>query len=139
MRELIVQHKELWLWLGSLSIFVFVASLVIIPIVIVRMGEDYFLSDRRREATLAARHPALRWTGFFVKNALAVVLIVAGLAMVLLPGQGLLTIIIGLMLANFPGKRSLELWLLRRWGVLRTINKLRNRYGRPPLRLPTGQ
>jgi hypothetical protein len=49
------------------------------------------------------------------------------------PGQGLLTILIGVMLLDFPGKRRLERWLLRRRGVLAAINKVRARYGRPPL------
>ena len=35
-------------------------------------------------------------------------LILGGILMLVLPGQGLFTIIIGLMLSNYPGKYSIE-------------------------------
>jgi len=51
------------------------------------------------------------------------------------PGQGILTILIGVMLLNFPGKRRLERWLVSRPRVLPVINGLRARFGKPPLLL----
>jgi hypothetical protein len=50
-----------------------------------------------------------------------------------IPGQGLLTVLIGLMLVDFPGKLRLERWLIGLPRVLQTVNRLRQRYGRPPL------
>jgi hypothetical protein len=70
------------------------------------------------------------------KNLLGAVLIVAGLLMLVVPGQGLLTIAVGLALTDFPGKFRLERWIVKRPSVWRTINWLRRRAGREPLERP---
>ena len=54
-------------------------------------------------------------------------------AMLVLPGQGILTIIIGIMFINFPGKYRLERWVVLRGPVLTIINRLRHRAGHAPL------
>jgi hypothetical protein len=130
------EHKEFLVWLSVLSAVTFVGSLILIPILCVRMGEDYFMPHRDKDETLAGRHPMLRWTGLIVKNILGVLVFAAGVAMLFLPGQGLLTMIIGIMMLNFPGKRALELRLIRLPGILRAINHLRARSGHGPLQLP---
>jgi hypothetical protein len=68
-----------------------------------------------------------------------VIFILGGLAMLVLPGQGLLTIVIGVSLLDFPGKRVLERRLLSRPMVLQAINRLRQRFGRPPLRFENSE
>jgi hypothetical protein len=45
----------------------------------------------------------------------------------------LLTLLVGVFLLDFPGKYAFEKWLVGRPGVLRMINWLRRRRGRPPL------
>jgi hypothetical protein len=71
--------------------------------------------------------------GRVLKNLLGLVLVLAGIAMMLLPGQGLLTVFVGLLLLEFPGKHRLERRLIG-WGpIYRAINRLRRRAGRPPL------
>ena len=55
-----------------------------------------------------------------------------GLILLVLPGQGLLTILIGLLLLDFPGKRAVELKLVRRPGIAAFLNRMRARHGRPP-------
>ena len=132
----LLQNKELLVWLGIFSAVTFVGSLLLIPVLCVRMGEDYFMPHRDKEETLAGRHPFIRWAGLILKNIIGVLLIAAGIAMLFLPGQGLLTIIMGIMMLNFPGKRSFELRLIRLPGVLRAINALRARAKHPPLQLP---
>lgn len=129
-------HKEILVWLGVLSAVTFVGSLILIPILCVRMGEDYFMPQRDQDVTLAGRHPVIRWTGLILKNIIGMLLVLAGLAMLFLPGQGVLTIVIGIMMLNFPGKRRLELWMIRLPGVLRVINGLRARAKHAPLQLP---
>jgi Putative transmembrane protein (PGPGW) len=132
----LLHHREVLTWLGIVSAVTFVGSLLMIPFLVVRMGEDYFMPHRDHEETLAGHHPAIRWTGLVVKNVVGVLLVLVGIAMLVLPGQGLLTIVLGIMMLNFPGKRALELRLIRFPGVLRAINHLRARNQRPPLRLP---
>ena len=71
--------------------------------------------------------------GVISKNALGSLFIVAGLAMLVLPGQGIITTVVGLLLIDFPGKFGLERWLARRRPLMRWINWIRSRSGRPPL------
>ena len=71
-----------------------------------------------------------------LKNTGGVLLGVAGAAMIVLPGQGLLTLFVAFTLLDFPGKRRLELWLVRRPVVHRLLDWIRRRAGRAPLRLP---
>jgi hypothetical protein len=71
------------------------------------------------------------------KNLAGVVLVLLGLIMALpgVPGQGLLTALIGLTLLSFPGKRRVERRFVRIPALLRAINRLRARFARPPLEL----
>ena len=72
-----------------------------------------------------------------MKNLFGVFLVALGIVLSLpgVPGQGVLTILMGAMLLDFPGKRRVERWLLRRRGVFTSINRLRARFGRRPLEL----
>jgi hypothetical protein len=81
-------------------------------------------------------HPVVRGVLLAFKNLLGVVLVLAGAAMLVGPGQGVLTIFIGVMLLDFPGRRRLELALLSRPAVIAGINRVRARFGRPPMQLP---
>jgi hypothetical protein len=56
--------------------------------------------------------------------------------MLVLPGQGLLAILVGVMLANFPGKYALERRIISRPAVARGVNRIREMAGRPPFELP---
>jgi hypothetical protein len=69
---------------------------------------------------------------------LGVILLLLGLvlSLPLVPGPGFVLILLGVSLMDFPGKRRLELWILRTPSVLHPINRLRVRLGRPPLRVP---
>jgi hypothetical protein len=68
-----------------------------------------------------------------VKNLMGYVLIAAGIAMLVLPGQGMVTMLLGIILVDLPGKYRLERWLVARGPVFRSINWLRRRAGRDPL------
>jgi hypothetical protein len=137
MTTFLQSHKEILFWLSIASVITFVGSLLLIPFLVVRMGADYFMPHRDERRTLAGRHPVIRWTGLVLKNVIGALLTVAGIAMLVLPGQGLLTMVMGIMMLDFPGKRAFERRLVRLPGVLRTINHLRARAQREPLQLPT--
>src|SRR5262245_3948491 len=102
--------------------------------VLLKLPSDYF-RGLHPPPFMAGRHPALRWVGLLLKNLSGVVLIGLGLILLLpgIPGQGLLVVLLGTMLLNFPGKRRLEQKLVGRPAVLRKLNWLRGRFGRPPL------
>jgi hypothetical protein len=115
----------LLLFLGT-----FLGSLAVVGILLVKLPADYFNRDHHHDGP---GHPVLYWTVLVLKNLIGVVLVVMGFLMLFLPGQGVLTILIGVMLLNFPGKRRLQRKLVSRPGVLKTINKLRSRFGQAPL------
>ena len=117
-----------------LFLVTFTISLVIVSFILVRIPPDYFHKDRPRNLW-SDRHPAVRFLGVFAKNLLGILLVVLGILMSIpgVPGQGILTILLGLMLLDFPGKRNLEYKLVSRPQVLKTINKLRHRFGKPSL------
>ena len=119
--------------IAAVSALIFAGSILLVPWLVVRIPEDYFATARRPKTLFADEHPLLRWTGLILKNFLGVVLMLAGIAMLLLPGQGLLTIAIGLLLLDFPGKHNLERQIVRMSPVLKSINWLRRRAKVPPL------
>jgi hypothetical protein len=114
------------------------ASLAMVTVVLIKLPHTYFREDHA--SALVERHPTLRWVGLMAKNALGVLLILLGLVLSLpgIPGQGILTILIGVMLLNFPGKRRLERKLVARPSVLSAINGLRAHFGKPPLLVDDG-
>jgi amino acid transporter len=119
---------------GLLFVVTFAISLAIVSFIMVSIPFDYFRKDRPRKLW-SDRHPAVRFLGVFVKNLLGVVLVVLGIVMSIpgVPGQGILTILLGIMLLDFPGKRDLEHKLVSRPTVLNAINKLRHRFGKDRL------
>lgn len=120
----------------ALGLFVvsLAASLLVLGVILVRLPTTYFLDHHRRDLWID-HHPCIRWTGILVKNSLGVAIVLLGLLLSVpgVPGQGLLTILLGLILLDFPGKRRLERAILSRPGILKRINRLRYRYGRLPL------
>ena len=110
-------------------------SLAAVTAVLVSLPPDYFRDDA--PAASWPRSPVLRGLWKVAKNVLGLALVGLGLLLSLpgIPGQGILTILIGLILLDFPGKRSLERRLVTRPAVLRAINRLRARFNRPPMDL----
>jgi hypothetical protein len=119
-----------------ISVVTFVGSIMVVTFVLVKLPANYFHSSHDREF-LNDRHPVLRLVGIFLKNLLGLVLVGFGIVMSLpgVPGQGVLTILLGIMLLDFPGKRELEVKLVSRPRVFHAINRLRARFSRPPLLL----
>ena len=132
-------HQTLMGWLAGISAVAFVSTLLAIPVIVVRMPADYFLGGEPSPERRRSEHPVVRLILVGARNVVGVVLILLGLvlSLPLVPGQGILTILIGLSLVSFPGKRKLELRLARQRPVLGAINWMRARAKQPALRLPT--
>lgn len=124
-----------WLFAASLALIVFTPFGV--AWAVIRLPADYFTENRHRPLESWQQHRVLRPVLLVVKNLLGVVLLIAGLLMLLVPGQGLLTIAVALILLDFPGKFRLERWLASRRAVWRSLNWLRKRARRKPLEKPT--
>jgi len=108
--------------------------LIAIPWLIVRLPADYF-DVRVPRAFLKHGHVALRWTFVVVQNIVGFILVLAGVAMLVLPGQGVLTILVGVSLMDFPGKRKLEARLIGQRMIFSGVNRLRARFGKPPFEI----
>jgi hypothetical protein len=131
-------HEAVLGWLFAASAGMFVGSLIAVPWLIVRIPADYFVHRRHLVDRWLPQHPLLRIAVLALKNLCGAVLVLAGVAMLVLPGQGILTILVGLMCLDFPGKFALELWLVRRRPVVGAINWMRAKVHRPPLQIPPG-
>ena len=124
-------HPEVLRWMALASVVTFVASLVLLPLVVARLPSDYFALTRRR--VHCERGPGLFTLALLAaRNLLGLVLLLSGIAMLVLPGQGILTILVGLSLLSFPGKRRLQAAIVRRESVRTALGWLRRRAGRPP-------
>lgn len=128
-----------WVWwtIVGISVFVFIISLAILRIALIRMSPDYFTRERKTaDDAFRKKRPVVWLVGLVLKNVLGFVLLLAGLIMLATPGQGLLTILMGIALMNFPGKRRLEVALIRRPSIYKSINWVRKRNGKPPIEIP---
>lgn len=136
-----VQHlldlaAEYAVWLVAGSLLTLVIGIVIGPWLILRLPADYFTYRRRRAMRATRQHPAIYLLLTTAKNLIGGVLVVAGLCLFFLPGQGIVTLLAGLIVMNYPGKFHLERWLVSRPHVLPALNWLRRRYGRDLLQEP---
>jgi len=120
-------------WLVVASTISLVAGILLLPVFITRIPVDYFSHPHRHYLSASSRHPLMRILITGLKNLLGIVFVVAGLLMLLLPGQGLLMLLIGLVIMNYPGKYALERWLVQRPYVFSGVNWLRIKYNHPPL------
>jgi hypothetical protein len=129
-----IQNNQavLW-WLGALSITMFIGTLIAVPWLVTRIPDDYYLQDGRKKPPMFYDRKVLRIIYLIVKNAIGYIFIGAGIVMLVLPGQGVLTMLVGTILINFPGKQGFVRWLVSRHSVLRSVNWLRRRAGRRPL------
>lgn len=129
-----LQENEVLLTVIVLAVSV--GGLLFVPWLVARIPADYFATLEPPPGPWSRAHPVLRVVLVVAKNLLGAVLLVAGILMLFLPGQGILTMLVAVMLLDFPGKRRLELWLVRRRGLVRGIDWIRERGGRDALRLP---
>jgi hypothetical protein len=118
--------------LTALSVVFFVGSLIAIPFILVRLPTDFF-DTRVPRRWMENHHPVLRLLGHLVKNVVGAIFLFAGFLMLFLPGQGILTMLIGVTMLDFPGKRRMEAKMIGQPAVLSTINNMRQKFGKPPL------
>lgn len=134
-----------WLWslwegmtLGRVLVGggIFVASLLlsalIVAVVIVKIPANYFSSHYQQDFLPNASW-LTRWGAVIAKNVVGAILVLAGIVMLIGPGQGVLTILIGLIMMDIPGKRPIEARIIKRPAILAAANGLRERFGKEPL------
>lgn len=128
-----------WNWpdviIGLITfLLTFLGTIAVAAFVLVRLPSDYFDPGVARPFMLDWPRP-VRWGGLFIKNALGVLIIAIGAVLALpgMPGQGVVMMLLGLMLLDIPGKRAIMHRVVRIPRIIAPINKLRARYGKPPL------
>jgi hypothetical protein len=127
-----IPNDAIW-WIAIASACMLLVGLVAVPWAVVRIPADYFAHPQRPDADARRRYPWLRWIWLILKNLLGIGFLFFGALMLVLPGQGILTILIGITLLDFPGKFRLQRWVVTRRGVLDSINWVRKRRGKDPL------
>ena len=117
------------------SIGSLILSGVLVSLVFLHLPTDHYSRSRPLPSGGASAGLAsLLASGavFVARNVFGWLFVAAGIAMLVLPGQGLLSILAGLVLVDFPGKRRFERRLLANHVVRDAMNWLRRRAGRPP-------
>ena len=136
--EPIVPNEAFLWWLGIGSVVMFVGTLIAIPLILVRLPAHFF-DERVARSWMKGHHPVLRVLGHLAKNLVGAIFVLAGVAMLVLPGQGILTMLIGLSFLDFPGKRRMEAKLVGQPTVFKAVNGIREKFGKPPFTLPPDQ
>jgi hypothetical protein len=108
------------------SVVMMVGTLAAVPSIVRRMPADIFVRPPPRRS--------LRWR--IARNVLGFALLAAGIAMLVLPGQGVLTMLVGLAIVDLPFRRRVLLGLLKRRAVRQGLQRLREKVGAPPLVFP---
>ena len=118
-------------WLAAISIALTLMGIVAVLIVSLRLPADYFI-HKPKPATTKKSWKVLRWI-------IGIALFILGLLMSLplIPGPGIIIMLLALSIVDFPGKRRFETWLLRIPGILKGINALRRYFHKPMLKLPS--
>jgi hypothetical protein len=128
--------KETLIWVSTFSGVGLVAAAIVIPWLIVRMPEDFF-SHPQRYNWLGRKPASVRIPIRILKNLLAIALVIVGIVLFLTPASGLFPILLGVVLADVPGKLKLQRWILCRKTVRKSMNWLRGKFHRRPVQMPS--
>ena len=131
--EFLSDYKIYLVWLGTLSFIIFIFSLLTIKWLVALIPSDYFIKKNNSE--FRSNYPIFWLVSIIIKNLVGYTLIFGGILMLVLPGQGLFTIFVGLMLSNYPGKFYIERKFIAIPSVLRAINWLRKKSNTPPIKM----
>ena len=124
---------DIFFVLGISSIAILIISALSIGYFIKKIQHDYFLNDKRGIPDYKNKNPVFWVITLALKNIIGYCLIMGGILMLVLPGQGLLTILVGLMLSDYPGKFKLEKRIIKTNLILKTINWYRIKSNIPPI------
>lgn len=135
-QQWIQAHENLVWWIAVSSLIMFLGTLVVLIAVIVTLPSEHFARNDKQHPTIPVDNRVLLICYKIFKNMVGIFFILAGLAMLVLPGQGLISLLLGISLTSFPGKHRLIRFIIRRKSVFRSANWLRKKFDRPPLKSP---
>lgn len=125
-------YKNFIFWISLVSLTIFIISILSIRWLVLLIPENYF---KEKKNSILKEKYFFYWIAFkFIKNSLGYLLIIGGFLMLVLPGQGILTIFVGMILSDYPGKYHIEKKIIQSSIILRTINSIRKKSGKKPLK-----
>ena len=130
--------KDTLIWVSSLSGVGLLVFAIVTPWLIVRMPEDFF-SNPQCYNWLNRKPAMIRVPIRILKNMLALALVIVGVIMFLTPASGLFPMLLGVVLADVPGKLKLQRWILCRTTIRKSITWLRRKFHRKPVQMPSGK
>ena len=117
-------NSYIFFYAGIVSILIFVFSMVGLRLFIIAIPPDYFINKKRVSAL--KNRSILLWIIYIVfKNIIGYIFIIMGLVALVLPGQGILMILVGLMMSDYPKKFDLEKKIITIKAVRKGINWIR--------------
>ena len=127
-----LQNNQIFLYISGLSTIFFLLSLLGLSWLISIIPHNYFV-DKKRVSLIKMKNPLMWLPIIIIKNSIGLVLILCGILMLILPGQGVLTIITGLIFLDYPGKFRFERSLVRNKLILNSMNWIRRKLDKPDL------
>ena len=127
-----LQNNQIFLYISGLSTIFFLLSLLGLSWLISIIPHNYFV-DKKRVSLIKMKNPFMWLPIIIIKNSIGLVLILCGILMLILPGQGVLTIITGLIFLDYPGKFRFERSLVRNKLILNSMNWIRRKLDKPDL------
>jgi UPF0716 family protein affecting phage T7 exclusion len=113
-----------WVWfIGVFSIVFFIFGLLGSFWLILKLPADHW--------TKTAQESESHLLKKILKNMLGVLLITLGGLMLFLPGQGLLTILLGFGISDLPWKKKVIVWLVGKKSIQKALNGIRRKFNRP--------
>jgi len=122
-------YQGYFIWVGVVSLIVFIVSLLLTPFLLGKIPQDYFVCTNQRKIKI--KHFGHLMV-VIIRTLIGFVLVIAGIIMLVTPGQGVISILLGLFLMEFPGKRKLELKLINHDPTFKALNWLRSKAKKAP-------
>ncbi|RUM82786.1 MAG: hypothetical protein DSZ19_04010 [Candidatus Thioglobus sp.] len=122
-------YHQYFVWVGIVSFVVFVTSLLLTPILLGKIPQDYFIHTNQHKVEINHLGHLII---VVIRTLIGFVLLIAGIIMLVTPGQGIISILLGLFLMEFPGKRKLELKLINHEPTFKALNWLRGKANKDP-------
>ena len=129
-------NSSILIGIGGLSLLILIFSIIGLGWFISQIPEDYFIHEKRQADNWDKYSSKTRIVIIILKNFIGIAMLISGLLLLILPGQGLLTMIIGLLLIDYPRKFQLEQKIISIPSVFRSLNWFRAKARKPNLLHP---
>lgn len=126
----ISDYNQIIQWAGIVSVFLFFLSLFLLRYVILRLPEDYFI-----KASSFSKSPQ-KIIVRFAKNAVGFLLTICGIILLFTPGQGMITILIGLCLIDLAIVNKFKKKIINNRKVQKALNWIRTKKSVKPFNFP---